>query len=77
MSEIKYIVYPGTVRSRHDQDEHFITGRRLLDLYKVDWREAVIVNTGDEVLGLHWEFLALHPDPFGNYSLDNCSPVVL
>ena len=29
----KYVLYPGYIKSKNDNDLHFITGRQLMELY--------------------------------------------
>ena len=39
---IKYIVHPGYVRSRVDNEQHWISARQLMNLYGVSPKECVI-----------------------------------
>lgn len=38
----KYIVYPGYVDSKSDNDRHFITARQLINLYGVNPKECIV-----------------------------------
>lgn len=40
----KYAVYPGYIRSKYDGDKHFITARKLIQLYGADPKECVVVD---------------------------------
>lgn len=46
--EKKYLVFPGHVRSRHDGEEHLITAMRLMELYKVNPEECIVVGDLNE-----------------------------
>lgn len=43
MSELKYAIYPGEIRSRNDGDWHYVTAMQLMHLYGVDPRECIVV----------------------------------
>ncbi len=64
----KYIVYPGSVRSRNDGQFHHISFAKLCRLYGVDPKECYDASCGLEGLPLD-TFTHLHPRPTGNYRL--------
>jgi hypothetical protein len=64
--QIKYVCIGGQVRSRHDNDIHFIEGRRLPRLYGVDPQECICVNKAEELRGRR-DLIHLRPDPTGEY----------
>lgn len=69
MSEKKYLICPGNVRSINDNQVHYITAGQLMNLYKVKPEECVIYNekTG---YGLQFKGLrSLGPKYNGDYSL--------
>ena len=41
---IKYVVYPGYVRSKYDGDRHYITAKQLIKLYEVNPLKCHIVD---------------------------------
>jgi hypothetical protein len=56
------------VISRHDGDVHFVSGKRLAELYKVDPSECIFVDEPKKLLGLDVRGLkVLRPDPSGEY----------
>lgn len=75
---IKYIVRPGYVNSASAGNRHYITGKRLIDLYGVDWRECIIENTGKEIRGVHGKFIVLEPQlEWAKYLLEFCREITI
>jgi hypothetical protein len=67
---IKYVVIPGKVASEHDHDVHFIDAPTLMDLYKVDPKECVVLYGDDRDIGKDFRgLIQLHPHYNGNYEL--------
>jgi hypothetical protein len=66
---IKYAVFPGTIESRHDGQEHFISYNRLIELYKLDPRECIDASKpGVRTDGLQ----PIRPRYDGRYPLLEC-----
>lgn len=72
----KYLVIGGKISSKYDMDIHFISARRLVDLYGVDINECILTNERDErrdLLGVspveRSLLIRLFPRYDGNYSL--------
>ena len=63
---IRYVLHPGLVRSKHDKDSHFIGRAQLLELYKLP------PGTKHIVFGAGFESMIgdinLAPRGDGNYS---------
>lgn len=69
----RYLVIGGNVISKNDGDEHYISARRLVDLYRVDIAECVLVDDGriETVRGLNTHgLITLTPRYDGNYTLE-------
>lgn len=64
---LKYLVIPGTVRSRMDGDEHYIGSRQLMDLYQVDPRECVRSDVAGPFVNWHKGLVKLRPRACGRY----------
>jgi len=45
--EKQYMVYPGHVRSKNDNDEHYISARQLIELYEVPPHQCRIHNPNE------------------------------
>ncbi len=71
---IKYIVRPGTVQSRYDGQWHFISGPRLMALYKVSPKECLVDLPHNPIarMGLQGEFIELKPRFEGDYDIEKC-----
>lgn len=81
----KYLVIGGTVSrlrhgvpSKYDMDLHFISARRLVDLYGVDIRECILTTERDErkdLIGIspveRSLLIRLFPRYDGDYSLSS------
>lgn len=64
----KFVVYPGYVISKVDEQEHFISAGRLIQLYRVNPAECIIVEYGRRLEGYRQEDLvSLYPDDSGQY----------
>jgi len=63
----RYAVHPGWVRSK-DGDDHFITARRLMELYGVNPR-ACVVWDGHQLGRSAHDYIHLYPRHDGNYTL--------
>ena len=48
MNKLKYAIQPGHVRSKVDGDVHYINARTLMQLYKVDPRECLVIDPKDD-----------------------------
>lgn len=75
---LKYVLYPGVVRSRVDGDVHFISASRLASLYGVDMRACLAVEptsmstercVATQALASALGLTPLYPNYFGNYAL--------
>ena len=66
-----YVLVPGYIISKKDGDRHFITGKMLQRLYKVDPSDCIEAPTGRGCE--HWEppenAIYLRPKQDGDYSL--------
>lgn len=70
MKDKKYIIAPGKIISRSDGDEHYIGASQLMDLYKIEPYECIIVDNPDSVRMLNWDdYIVLRPRTDGNYNL--------
>jgi hypothetical protein len=70
----KYAVYPGWVRSKDDNNEHYIDFNQLCRLYHVDPEECVMVieppsSRRPEPEGYNDDLIKLRPRKDGNYDL--------
>lgn len=67
---LKYLVVEGYVDSRNDGDRHFISGRRLIELYNVNPSECLIIKKDEFDLSLkHRNLTILTPKYNGDYTL--------
>lgn len=67
---IKYILCPGTVRSRTDGDVHYISATELAALYKVPLSQCIVIRDGRDWRGLNTDGMTeLRPRFDGNYTL--------
>lgn len=67
MTDRKYVVIPGKVRSRTDGDMHYIGARRLMELYDVHPDECYVVKREEDRFGLPKDLIFLEPRFNGNY----------
>ncbi len=72
MNDKKYVIFPGNVISPYDGDEHYISANKLIELYKVDRDECIIIHDEFEyaiyrkqIVGLTF----LYPRTDGNYTI--------
>lgn len=66
----KYIVYPGYVFSKNDGDRHFISADRLMNLYRVNPKECIVVDHKKKLEGYKEEdLISLYPDSSGRYKV--------
>lgn len=49
MNDLTYAVFPGDILSAHDTDVHFVSARRLIELYGVDPSECVVIHDEERV----------------------------
>jgi len=67
----KYLVLEGEITSQHDGDIHYISGRRLIELYGVNPKECIVVKPGEEIRGINTSgLILLRPRYDGNYNLE-------
>jgi hypothetical protein len=65
----KYLALPGWVHSRTDNDRHYISGKRLIELYGVNPEEVIIAND-ENLRGLNPnDYIRLFPRYDGDYKL--------
>lgn len=72
MSDAKYLVIGGTVPSKNDDQTHFIPAIKLVELYRVDPKECILIHDGRDksmLLGMDIsKLIILRPQPSGDYS---------
>lgn len=76
MSNTKYLVRPGYVRSKSDGDEHYISFKQLCDLYGVNPAECMnleMANMHGYNPDLFDGLPVLEPRYDGNYALEGGS----
>lgn len=68
-----YVLVGGFVTSRNDEQRHFISARRLVDLYSLPLGGCVLCSDESQLrfktMGMKGEFVTLRPDPSGRYDL--------
>ena len=69
----EYVVRPSRVVSKHDADTHFIPAPALMRLHRVNPRECIVIEPGEEwPRGYDRDWLKtltwLTPDFHGNYA---------
>ena len=64
----KYLVKAGWMTSKTDGDRHFISAKKLMDLYRVNPRECVIFSDKFKYLD-DVDLIVLTPRYDGNYNL--------
>lgn len=68
--KLKYITYKGYVKSTSDGKIHYLSHRRLIDLYGVDPRETMDGSgQGGKEAGQRLKLIALPPRRDGRYTL--------
>lgn len=67
----KYVIHPGYVISMSDGQEHYVTARQLIRLYRVNPNECIVISeSGDNHRGLNLnDFIHLYPRINGDYTL--------
>lgn len=68
----KYLVFSGSVVSRYDGDSHWITARKVGELYKLNPEECVFADPKypEEYIGYrNQNLIELHPRSDGDYKL--------
>lgn len=73
---LKYIIYPGYVRSENDKEPHFISASQLIQLYNVNPNECMLHGRGGiNVRGINRKdlknLISLYPRRDGNYNRKN------
>lgn len=68
----KYVVYPGYIDNKNDNETHFIDYPTLIRLYNVPPNECVCMtghmsDRGKNIEGL----IKLYPDYYGHYEIKN------
>jgi hypothetical protein len=71
----RYLVIGGNVISKTDAQEHYISAKRLCELYGLNWRKPNITLIEDDndykIRGLDMsKFVVLRPRYDGNYQLE-------
>jgi hypothetical protein len=73
----KYVLFPGWIRSRSDNQRHYISYVKLANLYGVDLKECIVMPDVDspqyhtelQRLADMRELIMLHPQYDGNYTI--------
>ena len=64
----KYLIFPGTIRSKRDGDEHYVTAHDIIYLYRVNHMECIIIRDKYDLRGIdQWEYIHLEPNWRGEY----------
>lgn len=71
---VKYLVWPGRVRSKVDGDGHYLTAMQLISLYRVRPRDCIIAETLTQknlsaIRARNPGIIDLYPRYNGNYTL--------
>ena len=67
---VKYVVIPGKILSRNDEDIHFIDAPTLMRLYKVDPDECIVKHNDERDRYHNFDgLIELRPSYRGNYEL--------
>lgn len=64
---IKYLICPGWVTSKMDNDRHYISEHQLISLYKVNPLECRIMPKDDRGFKVDDSLIILSPDYSGKY----------
>lgn len=62
----RFAIYPGEVRSQNDGQRHYISGGRLIELYRLNPAECFIVRSASGEI-INPELLPLYPLVDGRY----------
>ena len=65
--DVKYVLCPGKIHSKNDDDYHFISAEQLARLYHVKISDCVIVEAGKEVPKQYHSIPWLVPRYHGDY----------
>lgn len=65
----KYVLIPGWIISKNDYQKHWISEDKLVNLYKVNPADCVVVLTGEIARKKFPNLIRLEPRVDGNYSL--------
>ena len=65
----KYLIIPGWVRSRNDEDKHWIGADKLMELYGVDPAECETLTMREFTHTPEHDLIPLAPRYSGNYTL--------
>ncbi|MGR8931942.1 MAG: hypothetical protein ACU836_15015 [Gammaproteobacteria bacterium] len=69
----KYVLCPGFIFSKNDGDRHYISARKLAELYHVSMNECVVKPDMDDPRYKGWrppeDAIELNPKYNGNYTL--------
>lgn len=72
---VRYACYAGVIYSDNDGDKHFISARRVAELYRVNPKECVFININGnprhKLAGYYPPLKELRPRADGNYDLKN------
>jgi hypothetical protein len=64
----KYIIYPGYVESKNDNEMHHIDADKLIELYRIKHSECIIIRNEKDKNGImESNFIQLFPLRNGNY----------
>ena len=63
----RIFLHPGTIRSKNDNDWHFISSKKLAKLYGVNHADCKIFKHGDRGLDKHDDDIHLFPRYDGRY----------
>lgn len=64
---IKYIVHPGHVTSKYDDERRYVSADQLMHLYNVKPFECIIVHSEKNLLGTDKTLINLYPRYHGDY----------
>lgn len=66
---MKYIVHPGLIDSKNDNDKHYINSLSLIQLHNVNPSECLIHSGKLRRCTNYNEYIHLYPDYNGDYTL--------
>jgi len=70
MPSKKYVVSPGIILSKNDNDTHYISASQLIELYGVDPCECIIeTERNRKELSRYLNLVWLYPIMGGNYTI--------
>lgn len=71
MKPIKYVLHGAHIHSKNDSDRHYISAAKLVELYKLDREECILIDLEDnqnKFRGLE-DKIHLYPDYNGDYTI--------